>query len=744
MAPEVIDLISSSPPNASFPPSAQLPKANSIVEPKKQQRRNDATNLAGPQNASFSTDPFLSDDFDTTIEQSQQENNAENPTKPQNALLSKDPFLSDDLDTTAEQHRQMNNVKSSAKPQNVPYSSDLFLSDDFDATIDIDEPILTDTNTNKRRRLSPPAQPPRPLKRISPVPEPQTLLPPVRTNGNGRVVTIDDPIELTSSPGLVSPSKMKPSTHISSKPTEQTITIEAEDSDPFASSPQSVRRSPPKPKPVARPVESSDPFASSQPAPVISKAPEPIITSPPCPAVPVSKPPPKKNATWDPISSSAPDVFAFDSSPPPPGKSRDFINIDDSDGEDGSDDDLPDISSFDVSKIRRRSQIQRSKSDIVSSRSRAKPAVSNKNLAADRTREKEARAAAKEVEKVAKRRERQEAKEAKIREKERNAALAEVNKLRTDKKVSTPEMMVDIPSSLNPTLATELQAMLEPFDVQYTTWDSPVENVVKWRRKVRSRYNDDLGLWEPIPLRLEDERHVLVAMTADEFVKLALDDEIPSHTAKMQRHFADHHMVYLIQGLTPWMRKNRNLRNRQFATTVRAQDAATSTAGRRNKPTEGYVPEETIEDALLQLQVMHDALIHHTMTSMETAEQILTFTQHISTIPYRKQRDQATLGAGFCMESGQVKTGEDAKDTYVRMLEEIVRVTAPIAYGVANEFSTVSELVRGFENTGPTRLEGVRKMANKDGAFSDRTVGQAVSRRMYKVFTGLDETSTDV
>jgi crossover junction endonuclease EME1 len=129
---------------------------------------------------------------------------------------------------------------------------------------------------------------------------------------------------------------------------------------------------------------------------------------------------------------------------------------------------------------------------------------------------------------------------------------------------------------------------------------------------------------------------------------------------------------------------------------------------------------------------------------METAEQILTFTQHISTIPYRKQRDQATLGAGFCMESGQVKTGEDTKDTYVRMLQEIVRVTAPIAHGVAKEFDTVSELVRGFETTGPMRLEGVRKLANKDGAYSDRTIGQAVSRRMYKVFTGVDETSTDV
>ncbi|GKU18505.1 unnamed protein product [Fusarium langsethiae] len=674
MATDVIDLISSSPPSHCIPPpSAQLPQLDDAIQEKGQQQSIDAT-------------------------------------------------------------------KSNTVAR-VPVSSQLFLSDDFDTTIDLDEPILVDENPNKRRCLSPPVQPP--LKRISPGPESRSILPPVRTSANSRLQVIEDPIQLTSSPGLISPGQMRPSAAISAKHADQTI--EAEDSDPFASSPVAVRRSPPKPAPkaisktVARPIESSDPFASSpQSAPPTSKEPDIIRTSPSAPATKVL---PKKNATWDPISSSAPEVFSFDSSPP--GKKRDVIKIDDdSNGENGSEDELPDIVAFDVTKLRRRSQLQRSQSDVVSIGSRAKPTAANKPSAVDRAREKEAKAVAKEVEKEAKRREKQEAKEAKIREKQRNAALAEVNKLRTDKKVSTPEMMVDIPSSLKSTVTTALQAMLEPFDVQYTTWDSPVENVIKWRRKVRSRYNDDIGLWEPIPLRLEDEKHALVIMHAGDFVKLAIDDDVSSHVEKVRKHFAEHHILYLIEGLTPWIRKNRNLRNRQFTSNVRAQEAA-APSNRRNKPAQEYVPEEKIEDALLQLQVMHEVLIHHTITPMETAEQILTFTQHISTIPYRKQRDQATLGAGFCMESGQVKTGEDTKDTYVRMLQEIVRVTAPIAYGVAKEFDTVSELVRGFETTGPSRL-GVRKLANKDGAYSDRTVGQAVSRRMYKVFTGVDETSTDV
>ncbi|RSL73944.1 hypothetical protein CEP51_011707 [Fusarium floridanum] len=623
----------------------------------------------------------------------------------------------------------------------ILHEEPLFLSDDFDTTFDIDEPILTETNGSKKRRLSP-AQPCRPLKRTSPGLEPQTILPPVRNIGGGRTYSIPDPIEVTSSPEHHQSPIRRPPVPGPTKPARNTIEPE-DDDDPFASSPR-----PAPPKPATRPFESSDPFASSsQPLPNTSKAVDPIARSPIRTAAPISKSIHRRTATWDPISSSAPEVCSFDSSPPG-NQGQVVIDIDDSDANVDSEDDLPDISNFDIAKIRRRSQLQRSQSDVIpsKSRSRSKPTTTttSKKSAADRAREKEARASAKEADKETKRREKQEAKEAKAREKERNAALAEVNKLRTDKKVSTPEMIVDIPSSLNPTVSTQLTAMLEPLDVQFTTWESPVENVIKWRRKVKSRYNDDLGLWEPIPLRLQDEKHALVAMTADEFVKLALDDELSSHVEKMERHFSNHHIIYLLEGLIPWMRKNRNLRNRQFTSRVRAQEASASNSGRRNKPAESYIPEETIEDALLQLQVMHDVLIHHTTIPLETAEWIVNFTQHVSTIPYRKQRDQATLVAGFCMESGQVKTGEDTKDTYVKMLQEIVRVTAPIAYGVAQEFTSVSQLVRGLEAGGPTRLEGVRKSANKDGTFSDRTIGQAVSRRMYKVFTGQDETSTDV
>lgn len=96
------------------------------------------------------------------------------------------------------------------------------------------------------------------------------------------------------------------------------------------------------------------------------------------------------------------------------------------------------------------------------------------------------------------------------------------------------------------------------------------------------------------------------------------------------------------------------------------------------------------------------------------------------------------------METGQVKTGENPSDTYVKMLQEIVRITAPIAYGIAAEHPTVQSLVKALREKGPECLKGCRKAMNKDGGFSDREIGVAVSKRVYKIFLGRDVGSADV
>lgn len=571
-----------------------------------------------------------------------------------------------------------------------------------------------------------------------------------------------DPIEFTSSPHAPRSSNKR----------------DAISSDPFASSPRRAEK-----ENIINLVDDlDDPFASSPPR----LAGKPIMPPKraggrePRPGLPGNSPRPvrkdirgsKDSVGWDHISSSAPeasvreDQWGFDVQSSRNGLARsrsggvdlgdlaDFPMSSDND----DDDEFPDIGGIKRPKL---SSNAKSKAVAAPRTSMSKPSTSKIKPTAEN------KAAAREAEKRKKQRERDENKEQRKREKERAAALAEVNKVRADKKVTTPEMIVDLPSSMNPSVRLQVETLLEDLKVQHHPYNSPVNGVVKWRRKVRARFNEDEGYWEPIPVeRIEPEKHAMVLMPAAEFVELALGangSDLEAHVLRMQRHYEGDQLMYMIEGLTPWMRKNRNVRNRQFQSAVRNAgpdaDAATAAAAtapppssqappnRRRKdpkPPPVYIDEDQVEDALLQLQVAHGVIIHHTGAPIETAQWVATFTQHISQIPYRRQRDAANESAAFCMDSGQVRTGDGPADTYARMLQEIVRVTAPIAYGVAGQFPTVGRLVRGLEDEGPLALESIKKSANRDGAFTDRTIGQAISRRIHKVFTGRDEASTDI
>ncbi|KAI9844936.1 MAG: putative monocarboxylate transporter mch1 [Thelocarpon superellum] len=374
-----------------------------------------------------------------------------------------------------------------------------------------------------------------------------------------------------------------------------------------------------------------------------------------------------------------------------------------------------------------------------------------------RTEAQEEQARIKAREKELEKERKQRLREQKAREKQVASDLARINRARTDKKISTAEMIVDLSSSLGESVfAVHLRRSLKNLEIETSSHEWPMANIIRWRRKVMSRFNAEMGHWEAAPRSIQKEGHVLCFMSAKELVALACPtsadpegQDLDAHVRRMKSHFDECTPIYLIEGLAAWMRKNKNVRNRAYQAAVMGHTREPApppesrpSSRRSKKAVQTYVDEDAIEDALLRLQVAHECLIHHTHAAVETAEWITNFTQHISTIPYRTQR--MNLETGFCMDSGQVKTGDNADDTYVRMLQEIIRVTAPVAHGIASEFGSVRALVSGLEEQGPLALQSLKKTANKNGAFTDGNIGPAISKRIFKIFTGRDPSSTEV
>ena len=250
----------------------------------------------------------------------------------------------------------------------------------------------------------------------------------------------------------------------------------------------------------------------------------------------------------------------------------------------------------------------------------------------------------KDVEKERRRIEREE----KAREKQRIADLAEVNKAKTDKKETCMEMIVDLPISIEGTrVDDQIKEFLKNQQITTTSYQSPVPNVIRWRRKVDSYFDEEQGHRVAMPKEIRSEKHVLCLMGAKEFVELAIAEHsqhghgtLEGHIRTLKTSFAGCTVIYIIEGLDAWMRKNKNARNRAYQAAVLKQaehSGATSSSqhNSRRKQPDAPIDEDMIEDALLRLQIIEECLVHHTTTPFESAQWVANFTQHISQTPYR-------------------------------------------------------------------------------------------------------------
>ena len=59
------------------------------------------------------------------------------------------------------------------------------------------------------------------------------------------------------------------------------------------------------------------------------------------------------------------------------------------------------------------------------------------------------------------------------------------------------------------------------------------------------------------------------------------------------------------------------------------------------------------------------------------------------------------------METGQVHSGKNNEDTYLKILKQLVRITDKEADGIASRYPNVTSLVKAFSDVGPLALENV-------------------------------------
>lgn len=433
------------------------------------------------------------------------------------------------------------------------------------------------------------------------------------------------------------------------------ITLHHDDDDPFADDlpPLKKQRLSVSPKPAAR-ISKGATFRRSKTARILMESDPLVFTSSPNPIAEAAQKRlknRKENQEWNELPSSD-DIFGFSTKPAvnattAKGKGRAVSGLDPTDGDfSDSDGDLLDLDALRFAPLNKASKkasftpndSQKALAKYNAEKEKERVAKEKTNKAKEKTDKAKEKVAAKEAEKAQK----EVGKKKKAHEKLLATELAKVNTLKTDKKVSVKEMIVQLPSCLNSVMLEQTYKFLDEREAQHVEWESDLP-IVKWKRKVEAEYNKDRDQWEPIQPVTKLENTVMCVIRAQEVVDLVLGgagQDLDAHVLKLKSKFQSCKIIYLIEGFMAWTRKNVNLKNRHFTAAVNSHlsqgDAPTASQRQKKKKKEPeYVDEDRIEDALLKLQVIHGIFIHHTNVAVETAEWILIFTQHISLIPYK-------------------------------------------------------------------------------------------------------------
>ena len=311
--------------------------------------------------------------------------------------------------------------------------------------------------------------------------------------------------------------------------------------------------------------------------------------------------------------------------------------------------------------------------------------------------------------------------------------LNSVNKLRNSKTESLPELHVCLSPALAsyvPQLAALLTTRGSPIDTATFHPPASLGRLLVWDRNRTASYSPETGLFTPLSTAQRcREPHLLAHLTAREYVSLVGTAGLDTFITDLHRLHPPctqpRHLILLLEGYQIHLRSLRNADNRRFQSRVRGTDAPPTTTATGST-------EATLEQSLLTLQLRHNLLIHHTSCVQESVEWIALLTGDVAQVPYRRAKAWLYRDVAFCAEG---RAGTGARDTFVKMLQEVSRVTPQVAEAVVREAGSVEGLV------GMLACEGSVAEVEMARVGVAKKLGVALERRLRGVFYGRDEGS---
>ncbi|BEI87675.1 uncharacterized protein CcaverHIS019_0103930 [Cutaneotrichosporon cavernicola] len=366
---------------------------------------------------------------------------------------------------------------------------------------------------------------------------------------------------------------------------------------------------------------------------------------------------------------------------------------------------------------------------------------------AEKIKRQQERAAAKEVEKAQKKYDREAAKEA---EKSYQKKLADANRLRVSKIDALREIELhlaydlSLPSSPIAGAMPEVKMRLEDnqSSLHYLTEEETVANgTMRFLRRVKAKWDPVAKRFIPLDAeRLEWEPTLVVVTTVDGIVdRLAQNEDMflewLSDIRLAVANRADEQVFLLVRGLAKYHSKTVSIANRAYRDNVNA--ALHDGDARLARPEiSRRVTKDMVEMQLLRAQIEQRIFV----VLVDETEVIEDWLYNLSAdVAFRPYKKLTKSHLAFSAPVGQRK-GAEPSSVLELMLQEVPGLTAAAALGVSKGFPSLRKLMEAYEedDDGESLLAGCSVGSLATGVATSRTLGPALSKKVYEIMHGDD------
>ncbi|XP_059510103.1 probable crossover junction endonuclease EME2 isoform X1 [Stegostoma tigrinum] len=324
--------------------------------------------------------------------------------------------------------------------------------------------------------------------------------------------------------------------------------------------------------------------------------------------------------------------------------------------------------------------------------------------------------------------------------------------IRPDECVKYMRVCVD-PAILEDASAFVLLDVLNTLESEYSVEAQSVPSTITWRRELPAVTLSDLPAETKNMYKSKEENQVLVLLSPNHFLRM-----VWSHKQKMKGIFTEN----ICETFDSFIMRVLDKQSHRAATlAVIGLDTYTREKGlyspvKRPKNSENDQVEDSeswvsrelgltcadLDEVQVALQLQTHTTIWFLENWQQFADHIATLTKAIARSPFKKQTEKMTFS--FCPDgtwSTGVKVDKDGKGLlklWKKQLQQLNRITQPVAMAIAQAYPTPKLLLRAYRQCSTewekqNLLSEVKVYAA--GKRVDRRVGPDISRRLYIFMT---------